>query len=198
MSGEGQETFEERVSGSLDALFDGATLLVGQPDRAEALVVSVVVEAARTYPRPEGEGFRKWILGRLIRHYVRYVEAAHDGEERKARQAGSGSEPVANRDTTLDALLLSLAELDRAGPEQLGEIVRGCMGELPVRERAALWLVNVMQFSYAEAARVLGMRLGLLRETLYRARKDLQGRLAVALQRELSDPGRLGRASGDT
>lgn len=179
-----RETFEEKVSEALDALYDGADLLTGEPARAEALVIGVVVEAARAaHPPPlEPEDFRTWILGRLVRHYLDYIDASGDAEPRPAASVPDPAAAPAREET--GALVEGLNRLDASAPGRLGELIRGAMGELPVRERAAMWLVDVMEFGYADAARSLGIRLRVLRETLYRARRDLQLRLGAALREE--------------
>lgn len=174
------ETFEERVSADLDALYDGAALLTGEPARAEALIVSVVVEAARaTNPPEDPEEFRKWILGRLVRHHLAYVDAIRTGEESAASSADGepGSSPAAS-----ETLVDDLARWEAAAPDRLNDLIRRAIGGLPLRERAALWLVNVIDFRYTEAAAALDVRLSRLRELLYRARHELQLRMAVALR----------------
>ena len=49
-------TYEERVGRSIDALYDTATILTGDRERAESLVVTAVVEASRRYRRDPPEG----------------------------------------------------------------------------------------------------------------------------------------------
>lgn len=200
MASEG--TFEERIGDSLDALFDGAELLTRESLRAEKLVLSVVVEAARSHPRGPGEAvdFRKWILGRMVRQYVEYAEGDVLGEAEEDRASGEGSASVAPEEvpegeagSAVESLLTNLSTLDRSAPDRLGVLIRSAMRELRLYDRAALWLVNVMDFSYAEAARSLGIGPAALRRTLRRARKELQLRLAGALQAEL---GRAPRRDG--
>lgn len=194
-----RRTFEERVSGALDALYDGAELLCGEARRAEALVVSVIVEAARVpVPRPPDDPgeFRKWILARLVRHYLDYADSTASPESPATplapgvERASPPEEPPETR-----ALVEDLARWDAAAPERLGALIRGSIAGLPLRERAALWLVNVMDFRYTEAADALGVRLGHLRQVLYRARRELQLRVAVALREDRTTLGRGGTES---
>lgn len=186
--------FEERVSAVLDALYDGAELLAEGTSRAEALVIAVVVEAAREPTWPEApEAFRSWILARLVQHYLDYATAFEGSDGRPDGDAV----PTADRSEDPGAIAMAdlVERLDREEPERLTETIRRCMRELPVRERAALWLVNVMEFPYAEAAAALEVRFRELRDLLYRARGEMRFRLALAL-RPRSGSG--GAASGGT
>jgi DNA-directed RNA polymerase specialized sigma24 family protein len=67
----------------------------------------------------------------------------------------------------------------------MGRLIRAEMRELGLIERTALWLVNVADFTYSEASGVLDLSTIELRGTLLRARRELQARLAIALQGEL-------------
>lgn len=173
--------FEERVSAVLDALYDGAELLADSAPRAESLVIAVVVEAAREPTWPEApQAFRSWILARLVRHYLGYAAATKGSEGRAEGEV----RPTAGASESRGAVAMAdlVERLDREEPERLTETIRRCMRELPLRERAALWLVNVMEFPYAEAAAALGIRFGELRDLLYRARGEMRFRIALELR----------------
>lgn len=189
---EERETFEERVGPALDALFDGALLLVEDRPRAEDLVVAAVLDASRRYravnpPRD----FRKWIVGGLVRWYL-------ERDDRAAEDAvvapGGGGAPVGTDPPeegapgavgALGTLAADLAVLEREDPARLGRLVRGSLRKLPARRRLAVWLVDVMEFSYAEASRAMGSGADDFRETLYRARRDLQPLLGPAVRADV-------------
>lgn len=183
------ETFEEKVSGSLNALSDGAHLLTGDADGAEALVVNVVVEASRVHGRSEIEGdFGKWIIGRMVKRYLGYVEEAGDRPAVEPVRAPDAWERSLSRsESDVDALLRGMNALEAGDSDRLGHLIRVAMRQLGLRERAALWLVNVIGFGYTDAAAALELSPIELRDTLLRARRELQARLALALQRELND-----------
>lgn len=182
--------FEEKMSSALDALYDGAELLTEGPSRAEALVLAVVVEAAREPAPPEDpEEFRRWILARMIRHYLGYAKASGADGSGETEPDGAGRPDGRDR----SALAERLDRLERTAPERLAEAIRRSMRALPLRERVALWLVNVMGFPYAEAAAALEAALGELRELLYRARAEMRLRLAIELR---GRPGEGEAASG--
>ncbi len=193
-------TYEERVGRSIDALYDTATILTGDRERAESLVVTAVVEASRRYRRdpPEGD-FRRWILSRLIRQFLDYErdrretgmgapEAAREEPGGPALRGGGVPGPPATPDG-LDALLAAMSDMEGRAPDRLAAAVRRGLSELALEDRMAIWLVNVMGFDYRDAAAAMDLQLPELRQRLFRGRRELQARVAVALQREL-DRGR--------
>jgi len=185
------------VSGSIDAMFDGARLMTGDAARGEALVVASVVEASRRYRRePPEENFDRWILTRLIRQYARHADRFADphevvGEEDGARPPFVVSvtlpddRPVAESD--VQSLMARMLDAHDHEPDRLSAMVRAEMAYLPLTERVALWLVSVVGFDYRTAAATLEMGVADLRQVLLHARRELQARLAVSLQREMME-----------
>lgn len=182
------ETFEDKISRSLNALADGARLLTGSPGSAESLVLSVVVDASRVYARSEVEGdFGKWIVGRMVKQYLDYLDETGGWLENTPVSSPESSERFPySSESDADAMLRGMSALESGDSDRLGHLIRAAMRELGLLERTVLWLVNVMEFSYAETAAVLALNQSELRDTLLRARRELQARLAVALQRELT------------
>lgn len=166
---------EETVSAVLDTLFDGAVLLAGDPVRAEALVVDATSGACDEYARAhDSRDFSTWIITRMIHrwfdaHGVNSLPApADDGY-------GRGAPSLTN-------IITDLGRLEEQSTGVLEVLVRRAMSELPLGQRAALWLVNVVGFSYADAARAVRSERARLVETLYAARRSLQYLLAAALR----------------
>ncbi len=196
------ETFEEKTSRSLNALSDGARLLTGSPDRAESLVLSVVVDASRVYGRSVVDGdFGKWIVGRMVKQYLDYLDETGGWPEDEAVSSPDALERFApSSESDVDAMLRGMSALATGESDRLGQLIRAAMQQLGLLERTVLWLVNVMDFSYSQTAGVLALNPIELRDTLLRARRELQARLAIALQHELSmsDPklGSRGLSSG--
>jgi DNA-directed RNA polymerase specialized sigma24 family protein len=184
----GTETFEEKISRSLNALSDGARLLTGSAGRADSLVLSVVVDASRVYARSEVDGdFSKWIVGRMVKQYLDYVDETDGWPENEPVSSPDAPERFApSSESDVDAMLQGMSNLETGDSDRLGQMIRAAMQQLGLLERTVLWLVNVMDFSYAETAGVLALNPIEVRDTLLRARRELQARLAIALQRELS------------
>lgn len=186
MGVKGTKTFEEKVSSVLNALSDGALLLTGNPTSAETLVVGVVVDSSRTCSRPVVDGeFRVWIVRRMVKQYLDPLEEAGGWTEREAPRVPGAVEPLSPAaDTDVDAMLRGMTALERADSDRLARLIRRAMEQLGLLERTVLWLVNVMGFSYAQTSAAVGLPPIELRDTLLRARRELQARLVLALQRE--------------
>lgn len=163
-----KRTYEERIGDAVDALYDGALLLTGSRERAEALVLDVVVEGARAYQggvRPSN--LEKWIVGRLFRQAVEFE-----------RENGGLADPA----PVVEAFDGEMPDLENEEPSRLDEMFRSTLLELPLLRRAAVWLVGSMGFSYAEGADALGVEGAEFRGLLYGARREMQARLAVTLR----------------
>jgi DNA-directed RNA polymerase specialized sigma24 family protein len=179
-----QATFEELVTRELDVLYDGAQLLTGEDARAEALVLSVVVDASRRYERGvDGFTFRKWIVSQLVQRYLDHLFEIGELPDPAAQSPiGDRAESPVPDEAQMSHLLNNLASLDDAAPDELGTVVRRAMEALPVHLRAALWLVDMLEFTYAEAANTADLTLRELQDWLYRARRELQARLVLSLR----------------
>lgn len=191
-------TFEEGVGRALDDLYAGARLLTRDRGGAESLVIETVTGAFRARSRaPDADRFTKWIVGRMVRLHLELSE----GDEVPPRDDGGGR--GGDRERTPDALeglLRRLGALEAEDPDGLARLIRSELQELPLVDRAAVWLVTVLGFTYAEAASALGVGLSEVREHLFRGRDALQLRLGHALR--TSRPGdsagrsRLGGSAG--
>lgn len=197
-------TFEEKVGGALDALFTGALVLTRDPARAEALVVGVVAEAFQSRARGSGE-FRHWIVGRMVSRYVEHASerATPDRAPEAGRDEEGGRSVAEGAGLDLENLVVELESLETRDPDRLASLIRAGLRGLPLLERAAVWLVTVMGFSYEEAGSVLGIDRSDVRGRVLRGRHELQLRLAPALHEAVSGDAAPGdsaappRAGGD-
>lgn len=174
------ETFEERLGGALDALYEAATLMTGDPARAEQLVIGSVVEASRDYRREApGRTFETWLLVRVVRRYVSAVpDADETTSEDDARGEGAPGGEVASR-ATMQRMSRLLADSD--GSTKLTAWIGEELRSLPLEERVAVWLVSARGLSYAEAAEALGEDRDGIRVLLWRGRRRLQVLVASRL-----------------
>jgi RNA polymerase sigma factor (sigma-70 family) len=134
-----------------------ALALTGSRFEAEDLVQDTLtraVAAAASFRR--GGNLRGWLFTIMHNAFVSSV---------RARRAA---------DRALDD---ALPELSQA-PTQLERLevrdVLAALGRLPEAQRAALVLIALEEFSYSEAARVLGVPLGTLMSRLARGREALR------------------------
>ena len=161
-------TFEEVAGGELDALYQGALFLSGgNADGAERLLVESISLAFRDQPDARDHaGTQRWLEARLVRSFLRTAE---DGPQHLPEK-------------TARRVALDPRTFDSLGSDELFSSA----ATLPARPRAALWLVLLRRWSYADAASVmevdeasmeglLGYRDALLREMLSSTRQGRMG-----------------------
>lgn len=160
--------FEAEAMPHLHALVRTANRLLGDRASAEDVVQEVFLEAWKSFHRFEpGTNCRAWlyqILFYSVQHYrrkwFRFRSFSETEEILEANRACTP--PVAQHLTDEDML----AALDR----------------VPADFRAVILLVDVEEFSYKEAAGILGIPIGTVMSRLSRARALLRGCLAGVAQ----------------
>lgn len=191
-------TFEEEVGRALDDLYTGALLLTRDRDGAESLVIETVADAFQARSRaPGGDGFLKWIVRRMVRRQLELSDGEASAPRAEGEKPGHDRRPTPD---ALEALLRRLGALEAEDPDGLGRLIRFELQKLPLLDRAAVWLVTVLGFTYAETASVLRIDSSGVREHVFRGRRELQLRLGRALRDRTTDNqsslGRLGGSAG--
>jgi DNA-directed RNA polymerase specialized sigma24 family protein len=139
-------TFEELTGEGLDTLYQGALFLTGgHREDAEHLLVEALTLAYRKSRGAEDPVAARWLEARLIRAFL---------------AGASGPDTVAP--SASGAAGLDSSVLEGIGPEAMFLAA----GTLPPMSRAALWLVLVQRWSYADAADALDITTERLRELL--------------------------------
>jgi RNA polymerase sigma-70 factor (ECF subfamily) len=161
------------------------------PQDAEDLVQETFLRAFRKWEQFEGRSDpATWL----------YTIASRICHRRQRRRAGEPS-----RLESLDKLLPSRAQeivdlastepgpLDRVLRHESREIVERAIGKLPPRFRLPLVLKDLVDFSLAEIARVLGVKQATVKTRLHRARLFIARELARALPKRPAPPPDHGR-----
>ncbi len=172
-------TFEGEALACLDHVARFSRALTRDEAAADDLVQETYLRAFRgrhTY-RPDG-GMRRWLFTICKHAFLRE-------REREARDVVSLD--VDPTDETRAAALLHNrlvasgqdALLDRV---DLGPAIAGALQDLPDNMRAAVMLVDVEGYAYADAAELLGVPIGTVRSRLFRARRVLQESLVFHAQ----------------
>ncbi|HBF28117.1 sigma-70 family RNA polymerase sigma factor, partial [Rhizobium sp.] len=147
------------VIGQLAALRRYAMSLVRDADDAEDLVNDALVRAYERHNSFHRDGnLRRWLFAILHNTHIDQVRRKKSGARR-------------------DALAAELADsVVESGQEQVVRLaqLRAAFSMLPEDQRQALHLVAIEEFSYQEAADVLGIPVGTLMSRLSRARARLR------------------------
>ncbi len=134
------ETFEERVGKELDTLYQGALFLTaGDEQHAEQLLLETVAGAFHVEAHEPGPSAR-WFEARLA---GRFLGSTLAPEPAPRELADIVPVPALHADDLFEAA-----------------------GAVPSWSRAALWLVLLRQWSYADASDALGVPIDALRRML--------------------------------
>ena len=171
-----RERFATMVASCEGYLLGHARRLVrGDDDRAQDLVQDALVRAYEALLAGKfREGFRPcgWLGRILTNHFLnewRRTRKWDAGITVDALTAGGEIGPASTRAPGVDAQLTDTL---------LDEALENALAQLPEALRITVVLVDIEEYSYAEAAQVLGVPVGTVRSRLFRARFTLQERLA--------------------
>ena len=165
--------FEEEALSHADQLYRVARRLGGSETEAEDLLQEAYLRAFRSWRSfTPGTNLAAW-LATILRN-------AHlDALRRRSRRPNT--EPI---DEKGDYYLYNrLAEEAREPQEDVverlsGEAIVESLAALPPVFREVVVLVDIGDFSYADAAEILGIPIGTVMSRLYRGRRLLKGSLA--------------------
>lgn len=172
--------FEAEAVVHLGSVYKAAYRLTRREDDARDLTQESMLRAYRSFNQFEtGTNARAWLLTIVYSTFVNLYRRSRRTpthvsiDDLEARHSVWLSAPAAN---TADPWRGAWTE-----PE-----VERAMAELPEDFRATVWLVDIEEMSYEEAARVLGCPVGTIRSRLSRARRVLAASLrAFGLSRGL-------------
>jgi RNA polymerase sigma-70 factor (ECF subfamily) len=166
--------FEEEALGLSDQVYRVARHLVGNRDEAEDLVQETYARAFRSWRSfTPGTNLRAWLLRILTNLNI-------DRGRRLQRQPDS--QPLEEG----DYFLYNRLEESSAGPTDEDRVVQRlsqndvveALSEVPHDFRDVLVLVDVGDFSYADAAQILDIPIGTVMSRLHRGRRILKKAMA--------------------
>lgn len=172
---DGQERFSSEVTTYLDHLYRVAYHLVRRDDEAQDCVQETCARALGAYQQfTPGSNMKAWLTRILYNFFFdtyargKRVVAAEDwfdakqaGNDFWETQAASGPEPE-----------------QQFLQRELGAKITVALKNLPEEFRAPIVLVDMGDFSYAEAAEILACPIGTVRSRLSRGRRLLQRSLS--------------------
>ena len=173
MSNRNERQFvHEALSDSLDSLFSTAVRLVGKPEIAEDLVQEAVRKALQGIPRLRDQRkARAWVFKILVNCVRDHLRRRRNWREFDIEE----QQP----EFRCDAQAIARAR---------AHDVREALGELAASRRAVIVLIDIEDFTVAEASEMLGIPMGTAASRLARARQALRVRLR-AYQPQISEGG---------
>ncbi|MBL0938753.1 MAG: RNA polymerase sigma factor [Gemmatimonadaceae bacterium] len=169
------EQFEREALGCLPDVSRFAYSLTRNQDTADDLVQETYLSAYRGYLTfREGNSVKRWLFS--ICHHAwlrtakrdRRVVLTEEGAEAELETLAAVMGHVAAQQSGVEAFV---------GLVDVGPAIHVAIDALAPAFRAVVELVDVQEFSYHEAATVLGVPVGTVRSRLFRARRLLQEQL---------------------
>lgn len=157
----------------LDHLYRIAAHLARQPDEAEDLVQEAYARALASYERFEpGTHLKAW-LAKILHNlfYDRYRQEKRWislGEPMASGETAGHEEKIASNDR---------GPLENILRNELNTKISAAVKRLPEEFRMSVILVDLGDFSYADAAEILSCPVGTVRSRLSRAREMLREQL---------------------
>ena len=171
-----RDEFEGLLLPHLDALYGTALRLTRSPQEAEDLLQDASLKAYRFLDRYErGTNFKAWMFKILTNAFhSRYRKNQRDREIRRQVEDGGHQAHVFAQGPTREARAAEDSILDHL----MSEDIQMALAELPPEFRMAVLLSDVEEFSYKEIAEIMDCPVGTVMSRLFRARRQLQRRLA--------------------
>jgi len=181
---QGRERFSSEIVIYLDHLYRVAFHLVRNDDEAQDCVQETCARALGAYSQfTPGSNLKAW-LTRILYNFF-FDSYARNKRLVAAEDLAEGAEAAQNYWETVTA--------DSPGPEkqflqqELGAKIGAALKKIPEEFRAAIVLVDMGDFSYAEAAEILACPVGTVRSRLSRGRRLLQKQLSGYVERTGTD-----------
>ncbi|MCP9484878.1 MAG: sigma-70 family RNA polymerase sigma factor [Gaiellaceae bacterium MAG52_C11] len=171
----GRVRFEEEALGLADQVYRVARRLVGTREEAEELVQDTYIRAFRSWSSyTPGTNMRAWLL--------RILTNLNLDRGRKIQRTPD-LQPLEEGDYFL-ANKLAAAEGEQALDQERvveklsQDNIVSALSELPHDFRDVVVLVDIGEFSYADAAQILDVPMGTVMSRLHRGRRILKQKLA--------------------
>jgi RNA polymerase sigma-70 factor (ECF subfamily) len=167
--------FEEEALEFADQVYRVARRLVGSREEAEDLVQETYARAFRSWRSfTPGTNLRAWLL--------RILTNLNVGRGRKV-QRSPDLQPLEENDYFLANKLVESGgegalDQERVVEQLSQDSIVGALSALPHDFRDVVVLVDIGEFSYADAAQILDIPIGTVMSRLHRGRRLLKQRLA--------------------
>jgi RNA polymerase sigma-70 factor, ECF subfamily len=167
--------FEEEALGFADQVYRVARRLVGSREEAEDLVQETYARAFRSWQSfTPGTNMRAWLLriltnlnldrGRRIQRTPDLQPLEESDYYLANKLASAGGEEVLDQERVVERLSQ--------------DAVVDALADIPPQFRDVVVLVDIGDFSYADAAQILDIPIGTVMSRLHRGRRALKQRMA--------------------
>src|SRR3984885_14245189 len=163
--------FELLAMPHLDAAFNLARWLTGNPTDAEDVVRDAALRAFRYFEAFRAGNFRVWLLTIVRNSFINWLKDNRSGrlmfQPMPADVDGTDANPEAWTDPQPNPEAMLLERLDH-------ETINALVAPLPAEYRGVLILREIEELSYKEIAEVAGVPAGTVMSRLSRARLALR------------------------
>jgi RNA polymerase sigma factor (sigma-70 family) len=163
--------FELLAMPHLDAAFNLARWLTGNPTDAEDVVQDAYLRAFRYFDAFRAGNFRVWLLTIVRNSFINWLKDNRSGrlmfQPMPADVDGTDTNPEAWTDPQPNPEAMLLERLDH-------ETINALVAQLPAEYREVLILREIEELSYKEIAEVTGVPAGTVMSRLSRARLALR------------------------
>lgn len=175
------DAFNQLVMLYQGAAYNQAIWLVRDAAEAEDIAQTAMMKAYDHLDSYRGGSFRSWLL-----HIVTNTGLDALRRKKRSRQVSLVSENDAGEgedytDWLVDPAMPLEEQVERS---ELLRWVRRYLDELPEEYRRTVYLVDVLELDYNEAARVLGVPVGTIKSRVARGRLQLRNRVSASSQME--------------
>ena len=170
-----EEIFKEAILAHLDALYGLALRMTGQEAEAEDLVQDTCVRALRFSDKFEaGTNLKAWLFKMMVNLFINRYR-----RQKRSRSIAEGVErdDMLERSFTRDKLAATTLPEEYFFEKLFSDDVVGALDELPHDFKMVILLIDINEFSYAQAAEILGIPVGTVMSRLHRGRKLLRASL---------------------
>jgi len=167
--------FKEAILAHLDALYGLALRMTSQPAEAEDLVQDTYVRALRFRDKFEtGTNLKAWLFKMMVNLFINRYR-----REKRSRSISEGAErhDMIERGFPRDKLAATTAPEEYFFEKLFSDDVVQALDQLPHDFKMVILLVDINEFSYAQAADILEIPVGTVMSRLHRGRRLLRASL---------------------
>ncbi|MBL8960847.1 MAG: sigma-70 family RNA polymerase sigma factor [Gemmatimonadetes bacterium] len=171
-----REEFDREVLARMEDVYRFAMSLTRDASRAEDLVQETYLRAFRSWQTFQpGSDARRWLFTICRNAFLRSLERERGT---MSLEDLTGGDQDALGSVMHHARMVGDGTADRLARMDLAPALADAIGQLNEPFRSAVVVVDVEGNSYEEASEILGVPIGTVRSRLFRARRQLQERLA--------------------